>query len=149
MIKPMQFGASALRRTVSLAASVPRLPTDMERGNAERAVPYSSARWRRRRRDFLHQHPVCCTADCRKRAIAVDHRDGHQRTDWRARFWDERTWQGMCGECHAVKKSRFELAAWRNAGEGHRDPVGGFGSPGSGARDRASRYSGKISPGNG
>jgi hypothetical protein len=88
----------------------------MEAGNRERAALYRSRRWRKARDAFLACNPVCCTPGCGQCAAIVDHRDGHQRDDWRARFWDQSTWQPMCFACHAAKSAR-ELAAWRDAGE--------------------------------
>jgi 5-methylcytosine-specific restriction protein A len=113
-------------RTLSLAASVgvtrlsarvARLPTQLELGHRERSLLYRSARWRRERTRFLRLYPVCCTPGCGRRAVVVDHRDGHQRMDWRERFWDRSTWQPLCRACHSAKSAR-ELAAWRDAGEG-------------------------------
>jgi hypothetical protein len=110
----MRLGASV--HPVSLAAPVPRLLTAMEAGNRERAALYRSRRWRKARYAFLVLNPICCTPGCGQRSVIVDHRAGHQRDDWRARFWDQSTWQPMCFACHAAKSAR-ELAAWRDAGE--------------------------------
>lgn len=110
--RPLRLGAGLPQ--ARLTAPVMRLPTQMEQGNAERAVLYRSRRWRRERAAFLARNPFC---GCGRRARIVDHRDGHQREDWRARFWDVSTWQPMCDDCHAAK-SAHELAAWRAAGEG-------------------------------
>ena len=104
------------RRQVRLGARVAVLRSAMVRGNSARAALYASSRWRRERRAFLKNNPVCVTTACGQRAVIVDHRDGHQG-DWASRFWDQRTWQPMCTTCHAVK-SRAELHAWRQAGEG-------------------------------
>jgi len=52
-----------------------------------------------------------------ERATVLDHRDGHQREDWAARFWGRRTGQPMCAYCHA-KKSGAELAQWKDKGGG-------------------------------
>ena len=87
---------------VSLAARVARLPTAMQAGNLERAALYRSRRWRHARDAFLRLYPLC---SCGARAVLVDHRDGHQCEDWRARFWSVTTWQPMCGECHAAKSA--------------------------------------------
>jgi hypothetical protein len=112
----MRIGARVT--AVSVSAPVMRLPTAMEAGNRERAEFYRSHRWRRLRAAFLRLHPICCTRGCGRRAAVVDHREGHQREDWRARFWDAGTWQPMCGTCHAAKSAR-ELAAWSEAGENY------------------------------
>jgi hypothetical protein len=112
----------------NVAAPVLRLPTAMEVGNRERAALYGSRRWRRERARFLAAYPFC---GCGQRAVIADHRDGHQREDWRERFWDMSTWQPLCEACHAAKSAR-ERAAWHEAGEGI-PPVGGLKRrPGSG-----------------
>jgi hypothetical protein len=113
--KPMRLGARV--PTTNLAAPVLSLPTAMEAGNRERARLYRSRGWRKARDAFLTHNRTCCTPGCGHRSVIVDHRDGHQRDDWRLRFWDQSTWQPMCGTCHAAKSAR-ELAAWRGAGEG-------------------------------
>jgi hypothetical protein len=82
----------------------------------DRARLYASPRWRCERRAFLKLHPICATAGCGRPAVVADHRDGHQRPDWLARFWDQTRWQPMCEGCHGAK-SRAELTAWRQAGE--------------------------------
>lgn len=141
-----RLAPGAGRRRVDLAARVPRLPSAMERGNAYRAELYASPRWRRERRAFLQLHPICVNAGkaerCTIRATVPDHRGGHQRPDWLDRFWDQSTWQPMCSTCHAAK-SRAELQAWREAGEGE----GGVkvGSPGANKRREPSRESGPKS----
>jgi hypothetical protein len=114
---PAPLRLSARVRAVSLAAPVLRLPTAMQAGNRERARLYASRRWRRERDEFLRLNPICCMPSCGRHAVIADHRDGHQRRDWRERFWDWSTWQAMCDECHGAKSAR-ELAAWRAAGEG-------------------------------
>jgi hypothetical protein len=111
-VKPMHLGVRA--PTVSITARVMAIPTAMESGRHERAALYRSRRWRRERDAFLSLYPCCA---CGQAAIVVDHREGHQREDWRVRFWDQSTWQPMCTDCHA-KKSALELKAWRDAGEG-------------------------------
>jgi len=112
--RPRPLSLSARVPRTSLAAPVMRLPTAMEQGNRERALLYRSSRWRRERVLFLATHATC---GCGATAVVVDHRDGHQREDWRERFWDQSTWQPMCSACHAAKSAR-ELDAWRDAGEG-------------------------------
>lgn len=114
VMRTLRLGARV--PATSLAARVMRLPTQMEAGNRERAALYRSRRWRMARDAFLACNPICCTPGCGQRAVIVDHRDGHQREDWRARFWDQNTWQPMCTSCHSAKSAR-ELRAWRDAGE--------------------------------
>ena len=108
---PMRITARV--REANLGARVMRIPSQMELGNRERDRLYRCARWRRERLAFLVMNPMCA---CGEAATIVDHRDGHQREDWRERFWDVSTWQPMCMRCHADKSAR-ELAAWRASGE--------------------------------
>ena len=115
MIRSVTFGGPS--RRIDLGARVARLRSAMERGNAERAKLYASTRWRKERRAFLKLNPHCVSPGCMERATVLDHRDGHQREDWAARFWDRRTWQPMCAYCHA-KKSGAELGQWKDKGGG-------------------------------
>jgi len=100
-------------RAIDLAvAKAP--PTDLEAGSAERARLYHTARWLRARHAFLVAHPLCITCEQAGfivAAVAVDHRDGHRRTDWRGRFWDQTRWQSLCAACHNQKSAK-ELADW-------------------------------------
>ena len=115
---PLLRPAGATMRRLDLAAPAARLPSELEIGNTERAALYATARWHRERRRFLDLHPLC---GCGEVAIVVDHRDGHQSPDWRARFWDPAGWQPMCASCHGAK-SRDELTSWRQAGNGIKYP---------------------------
>jgi 5-methylcytosine-specific restriction protein A len=117
MVKTLRTSLAV--RPISLAARGPK-PTDREAGSAERAKLYGSARWQRARLRFLQANPLCiaCTAGgLVVAADVVDHRDGHRNPAWRARFWDEATWQPMCRDCHA-SKSASELAEWQRGGDG-------------------------------
>jgi hypothetical protein len=101
----------------TMAAGMTHLATTrtrMQREAAERDALYASERWHKRRKNFLTFNPRCA---CGRPATVVDHRDGHRRPDWRARFFDTSTWQSMCSVCHAAK-SAAELADWRRHGEG-------------------------------
>jgi 5-methylcytosine-specific restriction enzyme A len=104
-------------RTIDLAATARVIPGDQEAGSAERSRLYHSARWQRARLRFLADNPLCI--ECHRAgivaaAVAVDHRDGHQRGDWRTRFWDETRWQPLCVD-HHNRKSASELAEWNRA----------------------------------
>lgn len=109
-------------RAIDLAATArgaARRPDD-EIANAERVRLYHTAKWQRRRLAFLQSNPLCveCTrAGLVVAAVAVDHRDGHRHTSWRARFWDEARWQPLCIDCHN-RKSASELAEWNRMGGG-------------------------------
>src|SRR5665213_787608 len=83
-----QMRVTATHRAIDLAvAKAP--PTDLEAGSAERARLYHTARWLRARHAFLVAHPLCITCEQTGfvvAAVAVDHRDGHRRADWRVTF---------------------------------------------------------------
>jgi 5-methylcytosine-specific restriction enzyme A len=75
---------------------------DAARGTAE-ARGYT-ARWRKRRRIFLAEHPLC--EECRRAgkvvaASVVDHVVPH-RGDLTL-FWDEANWQALCERHHNQK----------------------------------------------
>src|SRR5687767_15367037 len=106
-MKSLHLGASAT--ALNLSAAPKPLRSEMEAGNAERVRLYHSAHWLKRRAAFLREHPLCvecAAAGYIVPAIAVDHIDGHQRADWRERFWDERRWQALCSTHHAEKSAR-------------------------------------------
>lgn len=113
-VRTIDPGSGGRRISLAATGTVDR-PSEMRRTNDLRAALYRSPRWRRERRAFLRHNPVCVTAGCSKPAVVVDHRDGHQRQDWLASFWDQRLWQPMCSGCHGAKSGR-ELAAWRTTG---------------------------------
>jgi len=75
---PRRLAPGGSLRRLDLAARFARLPSAMERGNAERERLYASARWRRERRVFLKANPTCCTPGCGKPSVVPDHRDVHQ-----------------------------------------------------------------------
>src|SRR6478609_8317547 len=97
-IKPLAVGAAL--RQLSLAAPVLAIPSDQAMGAEARANLYQSSRWRSERAAFLKNNPICATRNCGRKATIVDHRDGHQRSDWLALFWDRSRWQPVCAECH-------------------------------------------------
>lgn len=70
--------------------------TSYERG-------YNNA-WRRARKVFLQEHPLC--AECERKglitpATVVDHIKPHKGD--RELFWDESNWQPLCKSCHDRK----------------------------------------------
>jgi 5-methylcytosine-specific restriction enzyme A len=94
----------------------------LEQASEQRRLLYHTGRWLQLRRLFLMAHPLCeaCQRDGLIAAgVVVDHRDGHQRSDWLARFWDQDRWQSLCNACH-LKKSARELAEWNRAAGGYR-----------------------------
>ena len=117
IVRTMRIGSAV--QSMTLAAPVARIPTEQERGHAQRQQMYRSRRWKNESRAFLKANPFCAgltqRGACGKRASITDHIDGHQRPDWLTRFWDCTTWQPMCRACHAAKSAR-ELAAWNQAG---------------------------------
>jgi hypothetical protein len=123
MVKTMKLGATARSIDLGKGNGKPAMvTTELERAGAERRSLYHSQRWLRVRRQFLMGNPLCeaCTAaGLVVAAVVVDHVHGHQRADWRERFWDTSTLQGLCLDCHA-KKSASELAEWNRAGGSHR-----------------------------
>jgi len=89
---------------------------------------YQSDRWRRERKAFLSQKPVCVR--CGKPATVVDHAAGHGG-DWAARFWDRTLWQPLCWPCHSRKTVTEDDAANRRGLNGWRlalanEVAGGF-----------------------
>ena len=66
-------------------------------------------RWRKRRTQYLAQHPLCvmCAEDGNVRpATELDHilkHDGDLTL-----FWDEDNWQGLCADHHRSTKARLE-----------------------------------------
>ena len=74
-------------------------------------------RYKRARRRFLAQNPLC--AQCRADGITVaatelDHiKPAHTHPDL---FWDRTNWQGLCRACHEAKTAaenrRYVDAGW-------------------------------------
>lgn len=107
--------------------------SDDRRGTA--ASRGYDSKWRRARRQYLAEHPlcVCCLAhDHAMAANTVDHIVPHDMD--LKRFWSRRNWQALCGWCHSAVKQPLE-AAWRR-GEvgvdllGLARPVSGWLHPG-------------------
>ena len=76
--------------------------SDRMRGGAD-ARGYN-AEWRRARKAFLKEHPLCAECMLKGRlapATVVDHIIPH-RGDKRL-FWDEHNWQALCKNCHDQK----------------------------------------------
>ena len=71
------------------------------KGSSERGY---GGDWRKARRLFLQEHPLCMRCLERGRyvkATVVDHIVPH-RGDQRL-FWDRRNWQALCKKCHDRK----------------------------------------------
>jgi hypothetical protein len=123
LVKTMKTGSSA--RMIDLGKGNGRpamMASQLEQASEQRRLLYHTQKWLRCRRQFLMDHPLC--RECERAglivaAVVVDHTNGHQRADWRERFWDQGRWQSLCNACH-LKKSARELADWNRAGGGHR-----------------------------
>lgn len=62
------------------------------------------ARWRKARKQFLRQNPLCVECERNKKltpAIIVDHVLPHRGDDYL--FWDKNNWQALCKRCHDKK----------------------------------------------
>jgi len=72
---------------------------------------YHTARWRRLRRQFLQQHPLCKFHMESGKLVpseVVDHVVPHKgNTDL---FWDEGNLQALCKWCHDSLKRRVEVS---------------------------------------
>ena len=73
------------------------LKYDRERGSS--AARGYDARWRRYRKYFLAQHPLC--ARCGGLAEVVDHIRPHKGD--KVLFWDPNNHQALCKRCHDRK----------------------------------------------
>jgi len=70
---------------------------------------YTHSRWRRKRRAFLKDNPLCRFCEQQGQltlATIVDHVIPH-RGDERL-FWDETNWQPLCKACHDGAKRAME-----------------------------------------
>ena len=87
--------------------------SDYARAHPEHFKLYNNKRWRRYRRMFLAEHPLCVNyAECHNEATVVDHIRNHDG-DWDL-FWDPDNHQPMCKRCHDTKTATVD---------------GGFGNP--------------------
>jgi 5-methylcytosine-specific restriction protein A len=65
---------------------------------------YNSTRWRKARKAFLNEHPLC--AECARQsrlttAKVVDHVQDHKGD--LGLFWSEDNWEALCVTCHNRK----------------------------------------------
>lgn len=78
---------------------------DYARKHPEYFKLYNNKRWRRYRRMFLAEHPLCVNFEiCHNAATVVDHIEPHQG-DWE-KFWDPNNHQPMCKPCHDRKTAK-------------------------------------------
>lgn len=66
-----------------------------------------NSRWRKLRKEFLKEHPLC--EACKehgviKAATVVDHVVPHKGNE--RLFWDESNWQALCKSCHDRKTAK-------------------------------------------
>lgn len=71
----------------------------------EYAELYNSHRWKKARKEFLTDYPICFA--CGGKAEVVDHAIPHRGDE--ELFWNRENWQSLCTECHN-KKTRKEFA---------------------------------------
>lgn len=74
---------------------------------AQRQAMYNNERWRKARKRFLRDNPLC--VECRKQnlivaATVVDHIVPHKGDE--RLFWDESNWGAKCAQCHNAKSAR-------------------------------------------
>jgi len=70
---------------------------------------YDSVAWRKARKAFLQENPLCiyCQQQGRtKPAVVVDHIVPHQGNE--ELFWNRENWQALCTQCHSGVKAREE-----------------------------------------
>jgi 5-methylcytosine-specific restriction protein A len=75
---------------------------------------YNTSRWKKLRKQFLQEHPLCveCEAkDVIKAATVVDHMEVHKGDE--DLFWDESNWQALCKQCHDRKTAKKD-GRWGN-----------------------------------
>lgn len=99
------------------AHSADRKDSGLFRGTKrETSAPYNglyrTARWRRERRAFLNEHPLC--AMCGGTARVVDHIVPHHGNH--ELFWDVGNWQPLCMSCHSAKTLRENGFFKKNSG---------------------------------
>ena len=68
-----------------------------------------NARWRRSRKRYLQDNPLCVLHLSKGRTVpatVVDHIEPHKGND--ELFWDKSNWQSVCDLCHNNHKQRLE-----------------------------------------
>ena len=81
---------------------------------------YGSARWRRRKKAFLDDHPLCVGypkgihGDRIVAADLPDHIEAHKGDE--ELFYNEDNWQPLCTACNSRKAVALEGAGWRRSG---------------------------------
>ncbi|WP_461206086.1 HNH endonuclease signature motif containing protein [Clostridium sp. DL1XJH146] len=66
-----------------------------------------NSRWRRARKVYLKEHPLCVQCEKEGRltpATEVDHRIPHRGN--MKLFWNKNNWQALCKSCHSKKTAK-------------------------------------------
>ena len=93
----------------TLRGGLPLLTPDAAGRDAEaqeRVRLYGRSRWLALRARVLREEPSCRV--CGKPSTVADHIHGHACTDWRERFHDRASIQGLCASCHSTKTATTE-----------------------------------------
>jgi 5-methylcytosine-specific restriction enzyme A len=89
---------------------------EYSRNNRPFKYLYNTSRWKKSRRLFLQEHPLCeeCkTSGVVKAATVVDHVEAHKGNE--ELFWNQSNWQALCKECHDRKTAK-EDGRWGKKG---------------------------------
>jgi 5-methylcytosine-specific restriction enzyme A len=70
---------------------------------------YNTSRWKKLRKQFLQEHPLC--EECKakgviKAATVVDHIEAHKGDG--ELFWNQNNWQALCKSCHDRKTAKSD-----------------------------------------
>jgi 5-methylcytosine-specific restriction enzyme A len=85
---------------------------------------YDSVRWRKVRRMWLAEHPLCamCTRQGRTTAaVVVDHVKPHEGDH--ELFWDQNNYQSLCYSCHSGIKRQQERHGYSQAADANGLPM--------------------------
>jgi 5-methylcytosine-specific restriction protein A len=77
---------------------------------------YNASRWKKLRKQFLQEHPICVECEAKgviKAATVVDHIEAHKGDE--ELFWNQSNWQPLCKCCHD-KKTVKEDGRWGKKG---------------------------------
>jgi len=81
-------------------------PASRDAEARERVLLYGRARWLAMRARVLREEPSCRA--CGAPTTVADHIHGHTGVDWRERFHDRASIQGLCASCHSSKTATTE-----------------------------------------